>query len=91
MTEAVTPAAAVELADRVRAVVEGALGRSLDDWPADVALAEFPSATYDSLMQLEVATRLEREFELDTGALDMRDVVTLDAVAARLADLGGAS
>ena len=91
MTDAVTPAPAVELAERVRAVVEGALGRSLDDWPADVALAEFPSATYDSLMQLEVATRLEREFGLETSALDMRDVLTLDAVAARLAELDGPS
>ncbi|MFD5899262.1 MULTISPECIES: acyl carrier protein [unclassified Streptomyces] len=89
MTEAVTPA--VELAARIRAVVEGALGRSLDDWPADVSLTEFPSATYDSLMQLEVATRLEREFGLETGALDMSDVGSLDAVAARLAELGGPS
>ncbi|MEV0774993.1 acyl carrier protein [Streptomyces sp. NPDC050428] len=89
MTEAVTPA--VELADRVRAVVEGALGRSLDDWPADVSLTEFPSATYDSLMQLEVATRLEREFGLETGALDTGDVGTLDSVAARLAELDGPS
>ncbi|MFF2189383.1 acyl carrier protein [Streptomyces sp. NPDC058155] len=89
MTEAVTPA--VELAARIRAVVEGALERPLDDWPADVSLTEFPSATYDSLMQLEVATRLEREFGLETGALDMSDVGSLEAVAARLAELGGPS
>ncbi|MFE2967431.1 hypothetical protein ACFXKC_27915 [Streptomyces sp. NPDC059340] len=72
---------------RVRAVVEGALGHSLAAWPQAAPLAEFPLAAYDSLMQLEAVTRLEKEFCLATGALDTADVATLQAATARLVHL----
>lgn len=76
--------AASPTAVRVRAVVEGALGHSLAVWPYAAPLADFPLATYDSLMQLEAATRLETEFGLAPGALDTADVATLQAATARL-------
>ncbi|MET7899597.1 hypothetical protein [Streptomyces mirabilis] len=79
--------AASPTAVRVRSVVEGALGHSLAAWPQTAPLAEFPSAAYDSLMQLEVVTRLEKEFCLATGALDTADVATLHAATARLVHL----
>ncbi|MFG2876377.1 acyl carrier protein [Streptomyces sp. NPDC048337] len=72
---------------RVREVLEGALGRPLGDWPADAPLAGFPSAAYDSLMQLEFATRLEQAFGLETGSLDTSDVTSLEAATARLSEL----
>ncbi|MCX5375106.1 acyl carrier protein [Streptomyces sp. NBC_00091] len=71
-------------AARVRAVLEGALGHPLTAWPDSAPLAEFPSAAYDSLMQLEAVTRLEKEFGLEPGALDTADVATLTAATARL-------
>ncbi|MFG2995397.1 hypothetical protein [Streptomyces sp. NPDC048340] len=91
MTEAEAEAVteAVDLAPRVRRVLEGALGQSLADWAGGAPLAEFPAAAYDSLMQLEAVTRLEKEFGLEVGALDTADVTTLDAATARLAELLG--
>ncbi|MFE6030695.1 hypothetical protein [Streptomyces niveus] len=74
---------------RVRAVVEGALGHSLAAWPQAAPLADFPAAAYDSLMQLEAVTRLEKDFGLATGALDTADVATLQAAATRLVELTG--
>lgn len=66
----------------VYAILESVMQVSLTEWPADSSLEE--AGLYDSLAQLVTITRLEKQFGLAEGELDVDDVATVERIMARL-------
>lgn len=69
----------------VRTILESVMQVSLAEWPSGDSLDD--AGLYDSLAQLVTITRLEKEFGLAEGELDVDDVETVDRILARLAQL----
>lgn len=65
--------------ERVRGVLEAVLRRPLSGMSPSDSLADIPDMLFDSLVQLEAATRIEQEFELSTGAVAPGDLVSIRA------------
>lgn len=85
MSTQTSTSAASSIEVTVRAVLEEVVRAPLAQWPAAEPLDQVPDAVYDSLAQLEAATRLEKEFGLQVGALDVTDVRTIATAVQRLA------
>jgi acyl carrier protein len=79
-----------DVVQRVRAVLEVVLKRSLSHWSDTDQLENFPDTIFDSLVRLEVATRLETEFGLPVGSTVPGDLVTVRAIALQVEELTAA-
>lgn len=71
-----------ELERLVRDTVGAVLGASVLSWPVDRPLAELPETIYDSLVQLEVLTRVERALRLVPRPVEPRELDTIAAIVA---------
>lgn len=79
------------LEERICRVLELVLRRSLSGCSPTDSLADIPDMLYDSLVQLEAATRIELEFGLPAGAVAPGDLVTIRAAAVAVRSLGASA